>query len=54
LLAYASVFFRNSSICNITSDVEVIPFQEVNEAYGRLLKDDVKYRFTIGMASLRA
>jgi alcohol dehydrogenase (NADP+) len=38
---------------NITSDVEVIPIQKVNEAYGRLLKADVKYRFSIDMASLR-
>ncbi|MDR3764422.1 MAG: NAD(P)-dependent alcohol dehydrogenase [Acidobacteriota bacterium] len=39
---------------NITSDVEVIPMQKVNEAYSRLLKQDVKYRFSIDMASLRA
>jgi alcohol dehydrogenase (NADP+) len=38
---------------NITADVEVIPIQEVNEAYERLLKSDVKYRFSIDMASLR-
>jgi uncharacterized zinc-type alcohol dehydrogenase-like protein len=37
---------------NITADVEVIPIQEVNEAYERLLKSDVKYRFSIDMASL--
>jgi len=37
----------------ITSDVEVIPIQKVNEAYDRLLKGDVKYRFVIDMASLR-
>lgn len=39
---------------NITADVEVIPIQQVNEAYERLLKSDVKYRFSIDMASLRA
>jgi uncharacterized zinc-type alcohol dehydrogenase-like protein len=39
---------------NITSDVEVIPIQQVNEAYERLLKSDVKYRFSIDMASLKA
>jgi alcohol dehydrogenase (NADP+) len=39
---------------NITSDVEVIPIQKVNEAYERLLKSDVKYRFTIDMASLKS
>lgn len=38
----------------ITSDVEVIPIQKVNEAYERLLKSDVKYRFSIDMASLKA
>jgi uncharacterized zinc-type alcohol dehydrogenase-like protein len=37
---------------NITSDVEVIPIQKVNEAYERLAKSDVKYRFSIDMASL--
>jgi uncharacterized zinc-type alcohol dehydrogenase-like protein len=39
---------------NITSDVEVIPIQKINEAYERLLKSDVKYRFCIDMASLKA
>jgi alcohol dehydrogenase (NADP+) len=39
---------------NITADVEVIPIQKVNEAYARLLKSDVKYRFSIDMASLKA
>src|SRR6201997_2439636 len=39
---------------NITSDVEVIPIQKVNEAYDRLLKSDVKYRFSIDMASLKS
>ena len=39
---------------NITADVEVIPIQKVNEAYGRLLKSDVKYRLSIDMASLKA
>ena len=38
----------------ITADVEVIPIQQVNEAYERLLKSDVKYRFSIDMASLKA
>ncbi len=38
---------------NITADVEVIPIQKVNEAYERLLKPDVKYRFSIDMASRR-
>jgi uncharacterized zinc-type alcohol dehydrogenase-like protein len=38
----------------ITSDVEVIPIQKVNEAYERLLKSDVKYRFSIDMASLKS
>ncbi|MFN7988910.1 MAG: NAD(P)-dependent alcohol dehydrogenase [Thermoanaerobaculia bacterium] len=37
----------------ITADVEVIPIQKINEAYDRLLKSDVKYRFVIDMASLK-
>jgi uncharacterized zinc-type alcohol dehydrogenase-like protein len=39
---------------NITADVEVIPIQEVNEAYERMAKSDVKYRFSIDMASLKS
>jgi len=39
---------------NITADVEVIPIQKVNEAYERLLRSDVKYRFAIDMASLKS
>ena len=38
---------------DITADVEVISIQKVNEAYERLLKSDVKYRFSIDMASLK-
>src|SRR6266511_367948 len=38
----------------ITADVEVIPMQKVDEAYERLLKADVKYRFSIEMASLKS
>jgi uncharacterized zinc-type alcohol dehydrogenase-like protein len=38
---------------NITADVEVIPIQKVNEAYERLSRADVKYRFSIDMASLK-
>jgi uncharacterized zinc-type alcohol dehydrogenase-like protein len=37
---------------NIVSDVEMVPIQAVNEAYERLVKNDVKYRFVIDMASL--
>ena len=37
----------------IVSDVEVIPMQKINEAYERLLKSDVRYRFSIDMASLK-
>ena len=37
---------------NITADVEVIPIQKINEAYERLAKSDVKYRFSIDMSSL--
>jgi alcohol dehydrogenase (NADP+) len=39
---------------NITSDIELIPIQKINEAYVRLVKGDVKYRFVIDMASLKA
>lgn len=39
---------------NITADVEVIPIQQLNEAYERLAKSDVKYRFSIDMNSLKA
>jgi len=38
----------------ITADVEVIAVQGVNDAYERLLKSDVKYRFSIDMATLRS
>jgi uncharacterized zinc-type alcohol dehydrogenase-like protein len=38
---------------NIVSDVEVIPIQKINEAYERLLKQDVKYRFVIDMSTLK-
>jgi uncharacterized zinc-type alcohol dehydrogenase-like protein len=37
----------------IASDVEMIPIQKINEAYDRLVKGDVKYRFVIDMASLK-
>jgi alcohol dehydrogenase (NADP+) len=37
---------------NITSDVEVIPIQQINEAYERTIKSDVRYRFVIDMKSL--
>ena len=38
---------------NIVSDIEMINIQQINEAYERLLKGDVRYRFVIDMASLR-
>ncbi|MEP7375687.1 MAG: NAD(P)-dependent alcohol dehydrogenase [Chitinophagaceae bacterium] len=38
---------------NIVADVEVIPMQYINDAYERMLKSDVKYRFVIDMASLK-
>ena len=37
---------------NLTADIELIPIQKINEAYTRLLKSDVKYRFVIDMKSL--
>jgi uncharacterized zinc-type alcohol dehydrogenase-like protein len=39
---------------NITADVEVIPIQKVNEAYERMSRADVRYRFSIDMASLKS
>jgi uncharacterized zinc-type alcohol dehydrogenase-like protein len=37
---------------NITSDIEMIRMDQVNDAYERMLKSDVKYRFVIDMATL--
>jgi uncharacterized zinc-type alcohol dehydrogenase-like protein len=37
---------------NIVSDIELIKMQDINEAYDRMLKSDVKYRFVIDMQSL--
>jgi uncharacterized zinc-type alcohol dehydrogenase-like protein len=37
----------------LTSDVEIIPIQKINEAYDRMLRSDVKYRFVIDMGSLK-
>jgi alcohol dehydrogenase (NADP+) len=39
---------------DVTADVEVIPIQQINEAYERMTRSDVKYRFSIDMASLRS
>jgi alcohol dehydrogenase (NADP+) len=36
----------------IIADVEIIPIQKINEAYERMLRSDVKYRFSIDMSSL--
>ncbi len=38
---------------NVTADIELIPIQQINAAYDRLVKSDVKYRFVIDMASLK-
>ncbi len=38
---------------NIVSDIEIIPMQKINEAYERMLRSDVKYRFVIDMKSLK-
>ena len=37
----------------VACDIEVIPIEKVNEAYERVLKSDVRYRFVIDMASLK-
>ena len=39
---------------NIACDIELIRMDEINHAYERMLKSDVKYRFVIDMASLKA
>ncbi len=39
---------------NIASDVELIPIQKINEAYTRMARGDVKYRFVIDMKTLKA
>ena len=36
----------------ITADIELIPIQEINTAYERMLKSDVKYRFVIDISTL--
>lgn len=38
---------------NLTADIEKIPMQKINEAYERMLRSDVKYRFVIDLASLK-
>ena len=38
---------------NIVCDIEMIPIQQINEAYERMLRSDVKYRFVIDMSSLK-
>ena len=38
---------------NITADIELIPIDKINEAYERVIKADVKYRFVIDIASLK-
>ncbi len=37
----------------IGSDIELIPIQRINEAWNRMIKQEVRYRFVIDMASLR-
>jgi uncharacterized zinc-type alcohol dehydrogenase-like protein len=39
---------------NITADIEIIPIQQINEAYARLVKSDVKYRFVLDLTSLQS
>jgi uncharacterized zinc-type alcohol dehydrogenase-like protein len=38
---------------HVACDIEVIPIEKVNEAYDRVVKSDVRYRFVIDMASLK-
>ena len=37
----------------ITADIELIPIQQINTGYERMLKGDVKYRFVIDMSTLK-
>jgi uncharacterized zinc-type alcohol dehydrogenase-like protein len=37
----------------IVSDIELIPIQKINEAWNRMIKQDVRYRFVIDMSSLK-
>ena len=39
---------------NVAADVELIALQEINQAYERMLKNDVRYRFVIDLASLKS
>jgi uncharacterized zinc-type alcohol dehydrogenase-like protein len=39
---------------DITADIELIEIQDINGAYERMLRNDVKYRFVIDMMSLKA
>jgi len=39
---------------DIVSDIELIPIQKINEAYDRMIKGDVKYRFVINMKTLKS
>ena len=47
-------FARACAENGIVSDIEMIPIASINDAYERMLKSDVKYRFVIDMASLQA
>ncbi len=38
---------------NIVSDIELIPIDKIEEAYERMLKNDVRYRFVIDIASMK-
>jgi len=37
---------------NVVSDIELIPFEKINEAYGRMIKGDVRYRFVLDTQTL--
>jgi uncharacterized zinc-type alcohol dehydrogenase-like protein len=43
----------DETVENITSEVEVIPIQKINEAYERMIRTDVRYRFVIDTQSLK-
>ena len=52
-LAETQEMLEFCALHQITCDIELIPIQKINEAYSRLIKGDVKYRFVIDMATLK-
>jgi hypothetical protein len=47
-----NVLVPEAQIRRVSSDIEMIPIHKINEAYDRMVKGDVKYRFVIDMKAL--